>query len=474
MVKLLKVAVSLSLLTSFSVVSSGCSTVAKKAPADVAAGKSILKKQQVVPVKHYSSAKTYKFSDRSTAVSAGALLASRESIYQQVGAQQKGDREAQAEIAYRERRWGSKEIPLPTIKDNQVFVSPDEEIYQKASVINTSVGSFKSTFDAPINTSVEVRKTKSQRVKAKVRQASPAKQFIKTSAKPNSLAVRKAALREAKNRGAQGLSHWQNISKGFRLEPHLDKKLVSKFIVSYAKNGKMAVTKMGERAAVFLPMITAEVKRRGMPMEIALLPFVESGFAVKAVSSANAAGLWQFIPETGERYGLKKTASYDGRFNPYAATTAALDYLQDLHKRFDGDWLLALAAYNSGENRVSRLVRKQKKRGKPADFWSLTALPKETREYVPRLLAYRELIRRPQSYGIKLPVNSHFMQLKRLIVSKPVNLKQLAKKAKLPKQNILAHLNPNFSTGMTQPKDEKNLLVPVAYFDRVKVAAHHL
>lgn len=467
MVKLLKVAVSLSLLTSLSVVTSGCSsTVAKINTAEAVSNNKVVRKPQSVQTRRINNARTYKFSGGSSrALSAGALLVSTgttRSIYQQAGVQKKNDQEAQAEIAFRERRWGAKEIPLPMIKDNRVFIRPDKNIYQMNVAINTSI-------------SMPEKKPVMRRVKASVRKQVGQKKVIKTSSSKQSPSyLRKAVLKEASNKGAQGLSRWQDIAKEFRLEPHLDKKLVSVFIVSYAKHGKMAVTQMGKRAAIFLPMIAAEVKKRGMPMEIALLPFVESGFATKAVSSANAAGLWQFIPETGERYGLKKTANYDGRFSPYNATTAALDYLQDLHKRFDGDWLLALAAYNSGENRVARLVKKQKRLGKPADFWSLDALPKETREYVPRLLAYRELIRQPQAYGIKLPVNAHFIDLRRLIVSKPVDLKHLAKKAKLPKENMLAQLNPNFSRGKTQPKDEKNLLVPAAYFDRVKGAVRRL
>jgi len=267
-------------------------------------------------------------------------------------------------------------------------------------------------------------------------------------------------------------SYWNNIVKGFAISPHLNEKHVKQFIRYYSKNAK-AVTRLSQRAAVFLPMITEEIRNRGMPMEIALLPFVESGFSTKAVSTASAAGLWQFIPETGRRYGLKKNSHYDGRFNPDAATTAALDYLQDLHQQFDGDWLLALAAYNAGENRIRRAVAKRMKAGKPIDFWSISALlPKETRLYVPRLLAYRELIRRPDAYNIVLPLDNEFVELKRLRVAKKLNLKSIAEQAKLPKSDILMRLNPNFTSGTTQPKYERNILVPSVYYERIRMAVH--
>ncbi|SUG79459.1 membrane-bound lytic murein transglycosylase d [Salmonella enterica subsp. enterica] len=140
------------------------------------------------------------------------------------------------------------------------------------------------------------------------------------------------------------------------------------------------------RAEPYMYWIAGQVKKRNMPMELVLLPIVESAFDPHATSGANAAGIWQIIPSTGRNYGLKQTRNYDARRDVVASTTAALDMMQRLNKMFDGDWLLTVAAYNSGEGRVMRAIKANKARGKPTDFWSLS-LPRETKLYVPKMLA---------------------------------------------------------------------------------------
>src|SRR5690606_32370567 len=130
-----------------------------------------------------------------------------------------------------------------------------------------------------------------------------------------------------------------------------------------------------------------------------LLPVIESAFQPYAYSHANASGLWQFISGTGTRFGLKQNWWYDGRRDVIESTRAALDYLKYLHDEFNGDWLLAIAAYNCGENRVARMVRENLAAGKPADFWNLR-LPSETRAYVPKLLAMKRLVADPERYGL--------------------------------------------------------------------------
>ena len=137
-----------------------------------------------------------------------------------------------------------------------------------------------------------------------------------------------------------------------------------------------------------------------MPLELALLPVVESAFNPVAYSRARASGLWQFIPGTGRRYDLKQNWYYDGRRDVVAATTAALDYLQFLAEEFDGDWLLAVAAYNCGEANIARAVKKNRAAGKPTDFFSLK-LPRETRAYVPKLLAMRRIVHDPAAHGLE-------------------------------------------------------------------------
>ena len=139
------------------------------------------------------------------------------------------------------------------------------------------------------------------------------------------------------------------------------------------------------RAEPYMYWIAGQVKKRNMPMELVLLPIVESAFDPHATSGANAAGIWQIIPSTGRNYGLKQTRSYDARRDVVASTTAALDMMQRLNKMFDGDWLLTVAAYNSGEGRVMKAVKANRSRGKPTDFWSLS-LPHETKVYVPKKL----------------------------------------------------------------------------------------
>ncbi len=138
-----------------------------------------------------------------------------------------------------------------------------------------------------------------------------------------------------------------------------------------------------------------------MPLELALLPVVESAFEPYAYSRARASGLWQFIPGTGSRYGLRQDWWYDGRRDIVESTRAALDYLQSLHDEFNGDWLLAIAAYNCGELIVERSVAMNRASGRPIDFWSLW-LPKETRAYVPKLLAMRRLVLDPRAYGLEI------------------------------------------------------------------------
>lgn len=201
-----------------------------------------------------------------------------------------------------------------------------------------------------------------------------------------------------RNKRLQGV--WSQVHKGFRFRNYNHKYKVRKYIKTYARMpGRMA--ELSNRSSKYMPTIMAEIKRRRMPTEIALLPFVESAFNARAYSPAKAAGLWQFIPGTARRYGLRVSSRYDARYNWKASTKAALNYLQDLNRQFKGDWLLSLAAYNCGEARVQREIAKNRARGLRTDFWSLN-LPKETRNYVPRLLAFKEIYSKPRAYGLNV------------------------------------------------------------------------
>lgn len=179
------------------------------------------------------------------------------------------------------------------------------------------------------------------------------------------------------------------------------------------------------RAEPYMYWIAGQVKKRNMPMELVLLPIVESAFDPHATSGANAAGIWQIIPSTGRNYGLKQTRNYDARRDVVASTTAALDMMQRLNKMFDGDWLLTVAAYNSGEGRVMRAIKANKARGKPTDFWSLS-LPRETKLYVPKMLALSEILKNSKRYGVRLPTTDESRALARVRLNSPVEMAQVA------------------------------------------------
>lgn len=182
------------------------------------------------------------------------------------------------------------------------------------------------------------------------------------------------------------------------------------------------------RAGPYMYWIAGQVKKRNMPMELVLLPIVESAFNPHATSGANAAGIWQIIPSTGRNYGLKQTRNYDARRDVVASTTAALDMMQRLNRMFDGDWLLTVAAYNSGEGRVMKAMKTNKARGKSTDFWSLS-LPQETKVYVPKMLALSDILKNSKRYGVSLPTTDESHALARVQLNSPIEMAQLANMA---------------------------------------------
>ncbi|VYT92054.1 Membrane-bound lytic murein transglycosylase D precursor [Metakosakonia massiliensis] len=197
--------------------------------------------------------------------------------------------------------------------------------------------------------------------------------------------------------------------------------------VKYLRN-KSYLHDVTLRAEPYMYWIAGQVKKRNMPMELVLLPIVESAFDPHATSGRNAAGIWQIIPSTGRNYGLKQTRSYDARRDVVASTTAALDMMQRLNRMFDGDWLLTIAAYNSGEGRVLKAIKANKARGKPTDFWSLS-LPQETKVYVPKMLALSEILKNSKQYGVNLPTADKSRALARVRLNNPVAMDQLAEMA---------------------------------------------
>lgn len=250
---------------------------------------------------------------------------------------------------------------------------------------------------------------------------------------------------------------WVRIRNGFGL-PDYDHPGVGPDLNWYQNNPEY-LKRTFDRARPYLHYIVEEVESRNMPLEIALLPVVESAFQPFAYSHGRAAGIWQFIPGTGSLYGLKQNWWYDGRRDVYAATRAALDYLQNLNRMFDGDWLLALAAYNCGEGTVSRAVKKNLAKDRPTDFWSLD-LPNETRGYVPKLLALSNVVLAPEKHQIILvdiPNEPYFAVIE---TGSQIDLALAAELAGITTEDVY-QLNPGFNRWATDPDGPHYLLIPL-------------
>lgn len=207
-----------------------------------------------------------------------------------------------------------------------------------------------------------------------------------------------------------------------------------------------------ERSGRYAPMIQEQLRARGMPEDLVYLAFIESGFSPKAYSRAAASGIWQFIAETGQRYGLEVSRYVDERRDPIKSTDAALTYLTELHDRF-GSWYLAAAAYNTGENRVARIMREQtgRERGRDADFWLIAGrLPRETRNYVPLMLAAGHISKTPDAYGFANVELQSPLQFDTAWVPQQSSLELVARAAGVPVDQVL-ELNPHLLRGVTPP-----------------------
>lgn len=251
---------------------------------------------------------------------------------------------------------------------------------------------------------------------------------------------------------------WQRIRDGFVLDHRLDQPRVKAEFDWYRRHPDY-LDRVATRASRHLYHIVEAIEERGLPMEFALLPIVESAFDPFAYSHGRASGLWQFIPGTGRRYGLKIDYWYDGRRDVPEATRAALDYLEALYTYLGDDWLLALAAYNSGEGNVSRSVRKNTRAGKDTDFWSLSLLA-ETRAYVPRLLAISALIADPGKYNIELKSIANEPYWKDVDIGSQLDLARASELAGISMEELYL-LNPAFNKWSTHPEGPHRLLVPV-------------
>ncbi|QEI05312.1 LysM peptidoglycan-binding domain-containing protein [Pigmentiphaga aceris] len=254
---------------------------------------------------------------------------------------------------------------------------------------------------------------------------------------------------------------WKRVRRGFSV-PNIDTPLVQEWEEFYSRKPEY-LQRIAARAGKYLFYIVEEIDRRGMPTELALLPFVESAYDPWAYSPAKASGLWQFIPSTGRGYNLKQDWWRDERRDPIASTNAALDYLEYLFD-FHGDWHLALASYNWGEGSVKRAIEKNAGRDMPTDYLSLD-MPNETRNYIPKLQAIKNIIAHPQDFNVQLPVVDNTPYFVTITRNRDIDVPLAAKLAEMPVEEFKA-LNPSFNRNVILGRHEPTLILPT---DRVAI-----
>ena len=251
---------------------------------------------------------------------------------------------------------------------------------------------------------------------------------------------------------------WERIRKGYQM-PNLENELANDRTQWYSAKPDY-LQRMTERSNKYLYHIVEELEARKMPTELALLPFIESAFNPQAVSSARASGMWQFMPATGKNFGLKQDWWVDNRRNVTAATNAALTYLQKLHVMF-GTWDLALAAYNAGEGTVQRAIDKNRRKGLPTDYASLS-LPAETKNYVPKLQAIKNIMTQPEQFGLnieKIPNRPYFSKV---MAPEQIDAKLAASLAEISFEEF-SSLNPEYNRPViTENGNAHEILLPVS------------
>ncbi|TAK91743.1 MAG: LysM peptidoglycan-binding domain-containing protein [Burkholderiaceae bacterium] len=266
---------------------------------------------------------------------------------------------------------------------------------------------------------------------------------------------------------AQSNDVWQRIRRGFSM-PTVNSPLVEKWIAYYTERPDY-VQRMTERASLYLYYIVEEVQRRGMPTELALLPFVESAYNPMAYSRSRAAGMWQFIPSTGRLYQLKQDGWRDERRDVIASTNAALDYLQKIYEQH-GDWQLALASYNWGEGAVGRAVERNRAKGLPTDYLSLQNMPPETRNYLPKLQAVKNIISDPATFNLTLPPVGNEVYFTAIQKKRDIDLETAAQLAEMSLEDFQA-LNPSFTRPIILGAQNASILLPK---DKVAIFQNNL
>jgi membrane-bound lytic murein transglycosylase D len=257
---------------------------------------------------------------------------------------------------------------------------------------------------------------------------------------------------------------WDRVRAGFAL-PNVDNPRIDRELTWYAGH-QAYLNRAVERAQPYMHYIVDQLDANNIPMEIALLPIVESAFRPFAYSRDRASGIWQFIPSTGRRFGLEQNWWYDGRRDLCASTRAAIKLLSALRDEFDGNWLLALAAYNAGDGSVQKAIRKNERRHNPTDFFSLD-LPSETRSYVPKLLALKKLINNPHMYNVQLARIDDAPYFARIKLDSQIDLGLAADLADMDLDDLY-ELNPEYNRWATSPNGPNYLLIPLDNADEFK------
>ena len=263
--------------------------------------------------------------------------------------------------------------------------------------------------------------------------------------------------REASETPTGYTSLWERMRTSLQLSPYYAHSAVLEQLPRYAENQRY-FDLVTERASPFLFWIVAEIERRGLPMELALLPMVESTFNPAAHSRRNAVGLWQFVAPTARSFGLQQDWWFDGRRDPRASTVAALDYLEVLNDQFEGDWLITLAAYNTGDGNVRRAFRRRGAEIGELEFWELPLAP-ETRSHVPRVLALAQIVLNPQDHGIELTEIANEEPLALVDVGSQIDLAQVAAMLDLNLETVRS-LNPGYLQWATHPEQPQIVAVP--------------
>jgi len=264
---------------------------------------------------------------------------------------------------------------------------------------------------------------------------------------------------------------WTRIVAGLEFSQEHDNVRIQRQIDFYAENADFIQT-VTDRSSPFIFEIVEELDRRGMPLELALLPIVESAYNPNASAPGNTVGLWQILGSTGRSLGLKQDWWYDGRRDPIASTNAALDYLSTLYERFDQDWLLALAAYNTGQGNVQKAIDHNIRIGRSTDYWSLN-LPTVTEVFVPKLIALSRLVAAPEQHGVELAFVENKPAFTKVDAGFQIDLSQAAAAAGLESE-YLYQLNPGFRQWATHPDGPHTLLIPITHADSFIAALHTL